>query len=377
MSSLLFIIFIAVFVVVQGLLYKKGIFEKVYIMRSFDNTGVFPGEKVVYELTIENRKFLPLTWVSIDEKLSAGLEFAINTKVQKLNEDLYLHNTMLSLLPYQKVVRRYDLKAVKRGYYQLKYMTMTSTNMLGTEEYSIEREESASISVYPNIKDLRGALIPANTTQGDFSVKRWIIEDPMVITGVRAYSGNDSLKSINWKATAKNQQLLVNKYDYTADKRIMIILNLERQEYSLNKEDIQTIEEAIEVCASIASMTHETGIPVGFATNSHMLGPMETNVLDPDTGDKHMTAILESLARVSYFKKFKSRELLKLLVASFSWGTEIIVVTPEVSEELIGDLQSLNNIKTTVVSLSMSDVNVPSNINLYYYRQEGAHYEAI
>jgi uncharacterized protein (DUF58 family) len=377
MSSLLFIIFIVIFVVVQGLLYKKGIFEKVYITRSFDSSGVFPGEKVVYELTIENRKFLPLTWVSIDEKLSVGLEFAINTKVQKLNEDLYLHNTMLSLLPYQKVVRRYDLKAVKRGYYQLKYMTMTSTNMLGTEEYSIDREESASISVYPNIKDLRGTLIPANTTQGDFSVKRWIIEDPMVITGVRAYSGNDSLKSINWKATAKNQQLLVNKYDYTADKRIMIILNLERQEYSLNKEDIQTIEEAIEVCASIASMTHETGIPVGFATNSHMLGSMETSVLDPDTGDKHMTAILESLARVSYFKKFKSRELLKLLVASFSWGTEIIVVTPEVSEELIGDLQSLSNIKTTVVSLSISDVNVPSNINLYYYRQEGGQYEAI
>lgn len=377
MSSLLFIMFIAVFVVVQGVLYKKGIFEKIYITRSFDNTGVFPGDKVVYELVIENRKFLPLTWVSINEKLYTGLEFEISTKVQKLNDDVYLHNSMFSLLPYQKVIRRYNLKAVKRGYYQLKYMTMTSTNMLGTEEYCMEREESASISIYPNIKDLRGTLIPANTTQGDFSVKRWIIEDPMVITGVRAYGGNDSLKSINWKATAKNQQLLVNKYDYTADKKIMIILNLERQEYSLNKEDIGTIEEAIEVSASIASMMHETGIPIGFATNSHMVGPVETSVLDPDTGDKHMTAILDSLARVSYFKKFKSRELLKLLVSRFSWGTEIIVVTPEISEELIGDLQSLSNIKTTVISLSMNDVDVPSNINLYYYKQEGEHYEVI
>jgi uncharacterized protein (DUF58 family) len=377
MSSILFIILIAVFVVVQEILYKKGIFEKVYVARSFDSSGVFPGEKVAYELTIENRKFLPLTWVSIDEKLYAGLEFEINTKIQKLNEDIYLHNSMFSLLPYQKVVRRYDLKAVKRGYYQLKHMTMTSTNMLGTKEYSVDREESACISVYPNIKDLRGALIPSNTTQGDFSVKRWIIEDPMVITGVRAYSGNDSLKSINWKATAKNQQLLVNKYDYTADKKIMIILNLERQEYSLNKADINTIEEAIEVCASITSLVHETGIPVGFATNSHTLGPLETNVLHPDTGDKHMTAILESLARVSYFKKYKSRELLKLLVSNFSWGTEIIVVTPEVSQELIWDLQSLNNTKTTVISLSRSEVNVPSNINLYYYKQEGGHYETI
>lgn len=170
MSSLLFIILIAVFVVIQGKLYKRGIFEKVYVTRSFDNTGVFPGDKVVYELTMENRKFLPLTWVSIDEKLYSGLEFEINTKIQPINEEMYLHNSMLSLLPYQKVVRRYNLKAVKRGYYQLKNMTMTSTNMLGTEEYSIEKDVSASVAVYPNIRDLRGALIPANTTQGDFSV---------------------------------------------------------------------------------------------------------------------------------------------------------------------------------------------------------------
>jgi uncharacterized protein (DUF58 family) len=377
MSSLLFIILIAVFVVTQAMLYKKGIFEKLYITRSFDNTGVFPGDKVVYELAIENKKFLPLTWLSIDEKLYTGLEFEIHTKIQPINDDIYLHNSMLSLLPYQKAVRRHQLKAVKRGFYQLKNMTMTSTNMLGTEEYSIEKEASASIAVYPNLRDLRGTLIPANTTQGDFSVKRWIIEDPMVITGVRAYGGNDSLKSINWKATAKNQQLLVNKYDYTADKRIMIILNLERQEYSLKREDIHIIEAAIEVCASIASLMQETGIPVGFATNAHTLGPVETNVLDPDTGDKHMTAILESLAKVSYFKKYKSRELLKLLVASFSWGTEVIVVTPEICEELIEDLQSLNNIKTTVISLSRSNVDVPPNISLYHYRQEGEHYEAI
>ncbi|MDF2841553.1 MAG: hypothetical protein K0Q99_2325, partial [Clostridia bacterium] len=348
-----------------------------YITRSFDSTGVFPGDKVTYEMTVENRKFLPLTWVSIDEKLHFGLEFEIHTNIQPLNEEVYLHNSMLSLMPYQRVVRRYQLKAVKRGFYQLKHVTMVSTNMLGTEEYSIEKDVLASLAVYPNIKDLRGALIPANTTQGDFSVKRWIIEDPMVITGVRAYSGNDSLKRINWKATAKNQQLLVNKYDFTADKRIMIILNLERQEYCLTQKEINTIEGAIEVCASLGTMLHELGIPFGFATNAHTLGTEETNALDPDTGDRHMISILEAMAKVSYFKKYKSRELLKLLINDFSWGTEVIVVTPEISEELVEVVQSLGNIKTTVISLSTSDISIPSNLELYYYKQEGEHYEAI
>lgn len=377
MNSILFIILIAVFVVVQDKLYKKNIFDKVYVSRSFDQSGVFPGEEVIYELSVENRKLLPLTWLSIDERLYTGLEFAISTKIVKINDEVYMHNAMLSLLPYQKVIRRYKMKAVKRGFYQIKNLIMTSTNLLGTEEYTVEQEALTSIAVFPKIKELKGALIPANTTQGDFSVKRWIIEDPMVITGVREYSGSDSLKSINWKATAKNQRLLVNKYDYTADKRVMIVLNFERQEYSLRKEDLQTIESAIEVCASIATILHETGIPVGFATNSHTVGPIEVNVLDPDTGDKHMTAILESMAKVSYFKKYKSRELLKLLVSNFSWGTEVIVVTPELSDTLIDDLQSLGSTKTTLISLSSSEIKVPSNIELYYYKQEGEHYEAI
>jgi len=377
MSAVLFILFIAGFLVVQGILYKKSIFENIHIVRSFDQSGVFPGEQVIYQLKIENRKFLPLTWVSIDEQLNAGLEFEGSSRIKHQNEEMYLHNCMLSLLPYQKVTRRYKLKAIKRGFYQLRQLTMTSTNMLGTEEYSIDKEVYASVAVYPNIRDLSDSLLPANTTQGDYSVKRWIIEDPMVITGVRAYSGNDSLKSINWKATAKNQQLLVNKYDFTADKRIMIILNLERQEYSLYREDIQTIESAIEVCASMANLLHESGIPFGFATNALTVGAIETNVLDPDTGDRHMLAVMESLAKVSYFRKYKSRELLKLLITDFSWGTEVVVVTPELTEGFLEDIQSLNNIKTTVISLSQSDIQVPPNISLYYYQQEGERYEAI
>lgn len=376
MSALLFILFIVAFIGVQGLLYKKGIFDRVEVTRGFDRHGAFPGEKVVYELSIENRKLLPLTWVSIDEKMYSGLEFEVKTKTQPINEEIYLHNTMLSLLPYQKVIRRYDLRAVKRGYYQLKQLTMTSTNMLGTEEYSVEKDIYASVAVYPRLRALEDSLVPANTIQGDISVKRWIIEDPMIITGVRSYN-NDSLKSINWKATARHQKLLVNKYDYTADKKVMVILNLEKQEYDLKKEDLLTVESAIEVCASLAAALQETGIPVGFATNSHTLGPVEANVLDPDTGEKQFFAILETLAKVSYFKKYKSRELLKLLIADFSWGTEVVVVTPEITASLMQDLESLYNTRTTLISLSPSEVQVPSNIGLFYYRREEEHYEVV
>jgi uncharacterized protein (DUF58 family) len=376
MSALLFILFIAAFVAIQGMLYKKYIFSNLIISRSFDSKGVFPGDKVAYELRVENRKLLPLTWLSIDERMNVGLEFENSSRVAKQNDELYMHNCMLSVLPYQKVMRRYSLIAQKRGYYQLRHLSLLSTNMLGTQEYSAEKDVYACIAVYPRIRELKGALMPANTTQGDYSIRRWIIEDPMVITGVRDYSGNDSLKSINWKATAKNQKLLVNKYDFTADKRIMLILNIEKQEHSLMKTDMAAIEAAIEVCASLAHMLQEEGIPVGFATNAHVIGPVDANVMDPDTGEKHLYSIFEILSKVTYFKKLRSRELLKLLIKDFSWGTEVIVITPELSQELIENLQSLGNTKITVITLKESEMRLPSNIGVYYYRQEGEHYEA-
>lgn len=377
MSALLFIGFIAGLVYIQGILYKRKIFENVAINRSFDQEGVFPGDKLVYEMSIENRKLLPLTWLSIDEKFYSGIEFEVKTKVQELNEEMYNHNCMLTLLPYQKITRRYILTAKKRGYYQIKNIYMASTDILGKAEYNIEKESPVYVSVYPNIRDLKGALIPANTIQGDFSVKRWIIEDPMVITGVRDYTGSDSLKSVSWKATAKNQKLLVNKYDFTSDKRIMIILNLERHENYLSKGDIVNVEAAIEVCASLAAMANEVSIPVGFSTNAYTLGPDSSIVLDPDTGDGHFTTVLDALAKVTYFKKYRSRELVQMMVADFSWGTEVIVVTPEVNEDLVAGLETISKTKTTIISLSESNVKLPSNIELYFYRREGENYEAI
>lgn len=73
--------------------------------------------------------------------------------------------------------------------------------------------------VYPNLIDLNSSFVVADSLQGDVFVRRWIIEDPIMISGIRDYTPSDNYKDINWKATAKNQTLKVNKYDYTADKK--------------------------------------------------------------------------------------------------------------------------------------------------------------
>ncbi len=378
MNALWFIIVILAFILVQNRLYEKNIFNKLFISREFESKGVFPGETVTYKFSVINKKTLPMTWLEIQEKLPIQLQFDAEEKVEVYSDASVLHYLTFSILPYQRINRRYTIKCLKRGYYELRDMALSSTNLLGSKTYTQEREVPAAIAVYPNIRDLGDEFIPANTMMGDFSVNRWIIDDPMMIIGIRDYQSTDSFKSVNWKLTARNQKMLVNKYDRTADKKIMIIFNTEKSEYTMEVTDIELIEAGIEIAASIAVKLVENGIPTGLATNAVCIGQNSTGLVQPSTGSTHINELLTTFSQISNFKKLHSRELLKLLIKDFSWGTEIIIVTLSVNNELMEDLQDIGDTKTTVIALKDGKVDyIPSNVSLFYYSKEGEKYEAI
>lgn len=376
MSSIAFIIVIVLFIYIQNILYEKYSFKKLYIRRAFEQEGVFPGETVSYNVTVVNKKLLPLTWLCIDENLPYSMEFENEQTIEPCSETSFVHKLIFTILPYQRIKRGYKIKCLKRGYYNIKDITIYSTNLLGSKIYEDKRFLLNCVAVYPQIREIGDEFIPANTLMGDFSIDRWIIDDPMMITGIRNYQNRDSFKSINWKQTAKNQKILVNKYDYTADKKIMLILNLDKAEYMLEESDIPYIEEAISIGASLSLKLIQSGIPTGIATNSVCIGESSNSVLEPDTGKQHISNMLKVFSQITYMKKYKSRELFKELVKNFSWGTEIIILSVTPTEELMNDLELMGNIKTTVIAFRKNNLEyIPENISLYYHSKDGESYE--
>ncbi len=378
MSALWFIISVLFLVGLQEKLYEKYIFAGLELKREFDQHGAFPGDIVDYKLSVTNKKLLPLTWLCLEERIPLQLELQEDDLTEPYSEISYLHRLIYSILPYQRVNRRYKIKCLKRGYYELRDASITSTNLLGTKTYTEELERTAAIAVYPSIRELSDSFIPVNTMMGDFSVNRWIMDDPMMIIGVREYQSTDSFKSINWKLTAKNQRLLVNKYDHTADKKIMLFINLDKTEYLMESDEVDLMEEALEIGASIAVKLIESGVPTGVATNGVCVGVDAVGIVEPNTGQEHIAHVLTAFAQMSYMKKLQSRELLKLLIKDFSWGTEIILITLTASEQLMEDLEQLGDIKTTVIVFKESRPDfIPRNVKLYIYSGDGENYEAV
>ena len=62
--------------------------------------------------------------------------------------------------------------------------------------------------------------------QGDITVRRWINEDPFYPAGVREYRPGDEMRRINWKAVARTGDLQVNQFDYTADRKLYLLVSM-------------------------------------------------------------------------------------------------------------------------------------------------------
>ena len=120
-------------------------------------------------------------------------------------------------------------------------------------------------------------------------------EDPFEFQGIRPYEPFDSMRDINWKASARTGELRTNLHGYTVRQEVCLLLNLESETMMDYK---QLKEESIRLVNSLAEMFFAQGIPVGVYSNAKdLLTGREMEQL-PGGGGQHLTQIRESLARL-------------------------------------------------------------------------------
>ena len=83
---------------------------------------------------------------------------------------------------------------------------MTAGDLLGIKDPFSQNNLQANLVVYPSIIPMQEVPLPSHNWQGDISVRRWIVDDPFIISGVREYRAGDGMNQISWKATARTGQ---------------------------------------------------------------------------------------------------------------------------------------------------------------------------
>jgi uncharacterized protein (DUF58 family) len=327
----------------QGAIFRRYSLRSLHYSRRFQKNTCVRGEEIELIEELSNTKWLPVPWLRAESQLSAYLKFrgADNFAISS-GQHYQNHRSFFSLAPYTKLTRTHRLTPTRRGSYSLSSITMTAGDLLGSIGASLQVPLQGELLVYPKPADVPVHELPHHSWQGETQVRRFIVPDPFVVAGARSYQPGDSYRQVNWKATARAGSLQVHQYDYTADRTLMICLNVEDGEAmwrSVTNEAV--IEHGIEWAAGAALAVIGEGMEVGFAANMAAQGGMDSVREAPRSGHEHLYALFGMMARLKLERTEPFHSLLAREAGYGSGSMDVLVISAYWNEELEREAERL------------------------------------
>jgi len=316
-----------------GNLWTRKAIEAVKFQRIFSNRA-FLGEEVSVRLVVTNTSWLPVLWLRIRESLPVDL--AVHR--------FFRH--VISLGPKEERSFELSLTARKRGYYLVGPLSAASGDLLGLFGEQQREGDTDYLIVYPKVIPLTRLQIPSRSPLGTLRHKQPIFEDPSRLLNKRDYIPGDSLRRIDWKATAGVGRLQVKQFEPSIALETAIFLNLDSADYEI-KTRFDASELGIVIAASIANWIASRKQSVGLHTNGSdpiIDGSVQTTAekgkalrakpIPPRKGRPHLMRIFDILARVQVGSHASFVDILRQEIVNLSWGTTLILITPVVRDEL-------------------------------------------
>lgn len=219
-------------------------------------------ERAVLQEVIVNDKWLPLPVVEINFHMGKGLRFTeeANTTVS----DQSYRRDVFTLAMRQKITRTLEFRCVKRGYYRIDEAGLMAQNLLMTRKYISALPQNTEFFVFPKPVETSRIQIPFSRIMGSVLSRRKIYDDPFEFAGIREYSRSDPMKYINWKATARTGEMLVNMHESTLSQKVVLLLDLEG--LGVPRWDVLN-ETAVCIACSLCERLLAAGVEIGVVSN--------------------------------------------------------------------------------------------------------------
>ncbi|MBO4776110.1 MAG: DUF58 domain-containing protein [Lachnospiraceae bacterium] len=278
---------------IQRRVYKKYWLKGLQVNIDFEEPVVREGDKNALIEVIKNDKALLLPVIQL--KFSITRTFLFPKERNSAVTDQYYRNDYFSCRPFQIITRKYIFKATKRGEYKITSIDIICKDIFMDKSNFATSDEFSSVLVLPyriRREDMRDDIIRYT---GDVVKRIKLNEDPFEFRAIREYQPYDPMNHINWKATAKSDNLHVNTFNSTNRKNVVLLLNLDMN-LVRNSEDLA--EWSIRIASCLADRFIEEQIPVALYTNGTDYESDEAIGVDAGCDDGHIRNIDIALARI-------------------------------------------------------------------------------
>ena len=347
-----------IIVIAQYYWYRRFVLRHVDYTRQFNTIVCFEDEEIEMIEQISNNKRLLIPWLYIESQLEASLKFGKSDNLAVNSGSHYQnHHSFFTLRGFTKVTRKHRITPVMRGKYKLNTVSVTSGDLIGLAKINRTIPLNGKLTVYPKPKAIPLEKIPYHSWQGDVSVKRYILPDPFVVAGTRQYEAGDTFKQINWKATARAGSLQVHQYDFTANRKLMVVLNIDDREGMWRVvSNPAMIEDGIRYAAGITEEVIKQGMQAGFATNMRTAEQFESLYISPNSGETHWLSMLDAMATLELERTESFSDLLDAIIASKVSYTDFLLISSYWNEDLEAQLRLLRSNNNAALCLQLADM---------------------
>ena len=218
------------------------------------------------------------------------------------------HNIVLAAGQERSLV--YGLRPVKRGEYSFGALNIYAKTNVGLVSRRFRFSENKIVPVYPSYIQMRKyelmAISNRLTEAGIKKIRR--IGNNLEVESIKEYITGDDYRTMNWKATARKGELMVNNYQDEKSQQVYALIDKSRT-MQMPFEGLSLLDYAINASLVISNIAVKKEDKAGLITFQHKVG----TILPASRRSKQMQLILEGL----YNQKtaFKEADFFRLYAA--------------------------------------------------------------
>ncbi|MCH7801838.1 MAG: DUF58 domain-containing protein [Chloroflexi bacterium] len=333
--------------------------EEVTYERKIAHPRVFMGEETTMSISVTNRKPVPLGRLEIEDELPDEIQVSEADISSSANPhaNVLRHSTSMSW--YERISWEYKIKANQRGFYRIGPARLESGDLFGFFTSHRRVSDNDYLLVYPKIVPLPELGLPAVRPLGETRGGISIFEDTSRPSGIREYHVGDPLKTVDWKVSAKMQQLQVRTFEPSSSFTVILVVVVETTARSWEGYSPVNLERVITASASIANYASEMQYNLGLFSNGAPILADRPMKVPPARNPEQLTVILEALATIRPLPIGPMAPQLTHYARQFPIGVTLVIIVALINDDLREAISELKRQGYKLVVVFVGDQQCP------------------
>lgn len=186
----------------------------------------------------------------------------------------------------------YELKPLSRGIYRFEQIIAFVTSPLGLLKRRLVVDEPAEVKVYPTTRYLKNYQLMATSDRSQLAGAKKIrrLGHSLEFEQIKEYVNGDDIRTINWKATARKSNMMVNTFTDVRAQMIYCVIDKGRS-MKMPFEGMTLMDHSIKSALTFMNVALHRHDKVGLITFSSSV----QDIIPAEANPGQMNKILETL----------------------------------------------------------------------------------